>query len=369
MKDKNKFYLTASIDIVEETDELKKEVASVIDLPEGAAKQIDLSYFSAILVSSGENLNHAFFLGSELVAARDTVVSKALDIEHEEQEIIGHIYSSAFTDLEGERLSMLELSSTENATLDSKDMHIQIGSVMYKNRFPEIAKEIAENKYCVSMECYYKDFDIKIGNTIISKDTAQAIGIEVSNDNIYGKFAKLTKDDKEVASGTIARVLRGICFSGCGIVKNPANPASVILEVANKDVETLVFDLDHKEKPTISEVSNNVTSKVVEEINLDEIEEAELNYNDSVGICVSYKRRLEDKEGNITAENWCTEFSQVCTSDSRDASDQGCLRNKAVSVATSCLKNLLDKKQASDNTEISLKRLKAALTKASKFNN
>jgi hypothetical protein len=45
--------------------------------------------------------------------------------------------------------------------------------------------------------------------------------------DIVGKAAKVLKKGKEIASGTIARVLRNICFSGCGIVKNPANPPSV----------------------------------------------------------------------------------------------------------------------------------------------
>ncbi len=167
MDKKYKFYLTANITPEEATKDLQKEVASVINLPEGSDKQPDLSYFSAIFVSSGENLNHAYFLCSELVAAKDTVVSKAMDVEHEEQEIIGHIYSSAFTDGEGEPLSSIALASTEIATLDTKDMHIQIGSVVYKNRFPELSKEIANDEWKVSMECYYTDVGVIIGDMIV----------------------------------------------------------------------------------------------------------------------------------------------------------------------------------------------------------
>jgi hypothetical protein len=368
MDDTQKFYLTASIKMEKETDELKQEVASVIDLPEGKEKQPDLSYFSAIFVSSGENLNHAYFLGSELVDAAESIVSKALDVEHEEQEIIGHLYSYAFTDESGSQLNMTELASTETATLDSKNMHIQIGSIVYKNRFPEIAKEIADNEWMVSMECYYKDFDVKIGDLIITRDTANSIGIEVSNDEIYGKSGKVIKDGKEIASGTIARVLRGICFSGCGIVKNPANPPSVVLEVATKDIETMTFYMDEQEETASTEEPvNNVTSKEVESVNFSDEEESALTYDDTVGICVSYKKRFEDKEGSIIAENWCSEFSTTCTSASRDASDQGCLRNIAMNKANAYVEKLLEDRRNKIDTKGSLNRLLSALEKADKF--
>jgi hypothetical protein len=368
--DKNKFYLTASINMVDETEDLKKEVASVINLPEGSEKQPDLSYFSAIFVSSGENLNHAYFLGSELVAAKDTIVSKAMDLEHNETEIIGHIYSSAFTDASGEGLSTIELASTETATLDTKDMHIQIGSVIYKNRFPELSKEIADNDWAVSMECYFTDYDIKVGDMIIPKEAATALGIEIADEETYGKKAKVIKDGKEVAEGTVARVLRGICFSGCGIVKNPANPPSIILETATdttKD-DTIIFNLDlietASEEKKITQVTEsiNVTSK---EIEPQKKEESDLENNDTVGICVSYKRRLEDKDGTLLNENWCTEFSQSCTATFLgDASDQGCLRNKVMKTAASCVEKLFKSKHLEDTTVASLERLQSALGKA-----
>lgn len=262
-----KFYLTASIKLDEATDELRKEVASVINLPAEGDKQPDLSYFSAILVSTGTNLNNACFLGSELVAAAGTIVSKALDVEHAEQEVIGHIYSSAFTDSKHEPLDLTELASVETASLDAKDMHIQIGCVVYKNRFPELAKEIAAQDYKVSMECYYKDFDIKIGDTIIPRAAAEAVGLETTNESIYGQKAKVVKNGLEIANGDVARVLRGICFSGVGIVKNPANPDSIIIETASIEaaepkLEIVIESKEAANTPEPPEV-NNVTSKEV----------------------------------------------------------------------------------------------------------
>jgi hypothetical protein len=260
---KHKFYLTAStVKIEQETPELKKEVAAVIDLPLNSEKQMDLGYFSAVLVSTGTNLNSAHFLGSELLAAADTVNNKAIDVEHIEDEIIGHIYSSAFVDKDHKPLDLQELASNEVACLDKKDMHIHIGCIMYRDRFKDLYEDVASDKYKVSMECYYKDFDIKVGDTIIPKQAAAAYGININDEASYGKSAKVVKDGKEIASGTLARVLRGICFSGVGIVESPANPDSVIVEVASEKDFDIVIDMTEKE--SVEDEVINVTSKSIE---------------------------------------------------------------------------------------------------------
>lgn len=262
MFDENKFYLTATLHLDKETEALKKEAASVINLPLESEQQPDLGYFSAVLVSTGTNLNGAHFLGSELIAAASTINSKALDVEHKETEVIGHIYSSAFVDKDHNKLDLQELASNEVAYLDNKDMHIHIGCIMYKDRFKDLYEAVASGNYKVSMECYYKDFDIKVGDAIIPKQAAAAVGIDINNESSYGKSAKVIKDGKEIASGTLARVLRGICFSGVGIVENPANPASVVIEVAGQKAADFVINITEKEE--VEEAIINVTSESIE---------------------------------------------------------------------------------------------------------
>ena len=106
MEDKGfKFYLEAEFKEVKPTEDLVKEVASVIDLPAEKDRQPDLSYFSSIFVSTGTNLNNAHFLASEIIQADETIPFKAVDIEHEEDHIIGHIYSHAYRDASGKELS------------------------------------------------------------------------------------------------------------------------------------------------------------------------------------------------------------------------------------------------------------------------
>lgn len=373
----NKFYLEAKIDLVEETEAIRKEAASVIKLPDKSNKQPDLQYFSALFVSSGTNLNQAHFLPSELVLASGSIISKAVDVEHEEAEIIGHIYDYAFVDKDGNKLDLQELANMEKASLDTSDMHILIAGIIYKSRFPNIAKEVSENQWKVSMEAYYQSYDVKVGNLILDKKEADLLGFPTEKSSAFGTMVKVVKKSVEIASGKAARVLRGICFSGVGIVKNPANPPSVILETAAKKLDdninsddVLILNYDK-----VTEIANNVTSTNVDTTKtavLDK-EESELVYTDTIGICVNYKKRLtdtitDDQDSNIMKEDWCTAYDQQCTSFSRDTSDPDCLRNRIPAIATACVNELLDKKaseakrsQLIDNLMIKVNKAKQGL--------
>lgn len=368
MEDK-KLFISASIEVLEETAERKEKASKVIELPSEGKKQPDLLYFSAIFVSSGENLNHAYFMGSELVAAENTIVNKALDVEHSEDEIIGHIYERAYLDKKGNKLELNELASMETASQDNQEMHIAIAGIIYKNRFPHIAKEVADGSWRVSMECYYKDYDVKVGDLIMARKEAEALGLASESSDVLGKTAKVIKNGKEIAAGAITRVLRGICFSGCGIVKNPANPPSVILETANEkekemvNEEPIILDYDKLE-----EEDNKVTSDKVEEATKNTEEARDGQLDDSLGICVGFKRYVYDESGsNVVKENWCSLYEASCTSFSRDTSDPDCLRNQELRrTVASALEEALGFKAGNKRRNKLLSGLKAALREAVK---
>ncbi|MCK4526421.1 hypothetical protein KAW18_03550 [candidate division WOR-3 bacterium] len=330
MNTNNKIYLEADIKLEEETPELKEQASKIIELPSEADKQPDLLYCSAVFVSSGENLNHAYFMGSELITAEGTITNKAMDVEHNESSVVGHIYKREFMDQAGNKLDLKELASKEKATQDSQKMHIAIACVLYKNRFPNFVKEVSEKKWKVSMECYYEDYDVKVGELILDKKEAEMLGLAATDSKILGTMTKVIKNGVEIASGAIVRVLRGICFSGCGFVKNPANPASIVLETANtKDTKgnDNIIVLNYDELQT---VDNNVTSDTIEGV-VSGIEKARDGaLDDTVGICVSYKRRVYDKDENIVAKDWCALYEKPCTSFSRDTTDVNCLKNREV---------------------------------------
>lgn len=368
MDTKNKFYLEADIEIQTETDDLRKAVASVITLPEDKDKQPDLLYFSAIFVSSGANLNHAYFQPSELIKAEGTIVNKALDIEHKEEEIVGHIYDRAFTDKDGKLLNVGELASKDNTSVDKQEMHVVIAGIVYKNRFPELAKEISEGNWKVSMETYYRDYNVKIGNLVISRDEAESLGF-ASDESMVGKIAKVIKNKIEIAKGTIDRVLLDLVFSGCGFVEKPANPPSIVLETANEEAVKEEDKVNSKSIVVLdyAKLDNNVTSEVVEDINE---EEAELVYNDTTGICVSYKKEVidstfKDPNSEVLHTDWCTLYEQPCTSFSRDTTDPDCLRTIARNTATVVANKLMAEKVDNDKRQKLLKALSSSLDKVS----
>lgn len=209
------------------------EKASFLKLPEEADRQLDLQYLNAILVSSGMNKNGAVFLGSELVKARNTIPVKAIDIEHNEQMVIGHITGSTFLTREGEFFDAEEASSKLKkeegvGELDQSELDVAISGVIYKTRFPEIAEEVNSGAWMVSMECFYQDYDVKVGDLIIPRDYAEKMGY----DKMVGKVVHLRDGNKELGFHLVGRILRGIVFSGVGLVKDPANERSIIMESA-----------------------------------------------------------------------------------------------------------------------------------------
>ena len=376
--------MEAKIELLDETEDLKKELSSIIELPKEGQKQPDLQYFSAIFVSSGTNLNKAHFLPSELVMAAKSVPSKAVDVEHEESEIIGHIFDYAFVDMDGNKLNVAELSSMEKGSLDNKEMHIVIAGVIYKSRFPNLSKEVATGQWKVSMEAYYQDYDLKVGSMILDKKEAELLGYDSASENLIGKTVKVVKKGVEIASGEVARVLRGICFSGVGIVKNPANPPSVILETANKKefkIEDGIIILDYDK--VLEKATNNVTSENIDKSTQKEeskstkeekkdMEKSALDYNDTTGICVNYKRRVEAEDGGgagpdtvVQHKDWCSLFDQSCTSFSRDTTDPKCLRNQAQAVVLACVEKAMNSGTfGSKSNEDLLVELESKISKA-----
>ena len=374
----HKFYLDADMKIEKGSDKLWAAASSAISLPKEVEKQPDLLYFSAIFVSSGENLNHAYFLPSELVMAENTIVNKALDVEHKEEDIIGHIYDRAFVDEKGKKLELAELESKDKASIDRDNMHVAIAGIIYKNRFPNVAKEVADGEWKVSMECYFADYDIKIGNLIITKQEAETLGFDVSTASSFGKLTQVIKNGKEIAEGVVTRVLRGIVFSGCGVVKKPANPPSVILETAHEKDNNMKPDIvlnydELGQDVTPVNDSNKLTSTKVEtnKITEDSKETADgPGVDDNQGICVSYKRRVFAHEPagpdtEVLHENWCALYEESCTSYPRDTTDPDCLRNiEMTRFARACAETKLKEKSSSDNRAKLLKRLQAAVDKA-----
>jgi len=390
MAQENMVRVYAPIDVQEHVAKAAQEKAAVLAFPE--EKQGDLQYIRSILVSAGTNKNGAHFLPSEMMKAHNTIVHKAIDIEHEEEKVIGHLYDSAFLFKDGEQFDPLKLMAQYqeiSSNPDDIDIDIAVAGVIHKLRFPEYAEEIMAGLWKVSMECYFKDFDIKVGNQIITRDEASALGY--NPDDLIGGFVKIVAGQKALGKHFVARVLRNITFSGMGIVKNPANPHSIIMETAAHrelmEKGDFVIDMEHidnlrgKNKINIrsekaeEQVDNSeeLADSLVQEVtpviedrqaervyievdketggikrilSVGEKEDAALrwtgpglggpgtvtSYPDS--LCVSFKKRLtkfnalDQSEGQVVREHWCALFEEPCPVIGATAKAPECLRNQ-----------------------------------------
>ncbi len=370
VEQENKITLYAPIEVDESISQQAKEKAAVLAFPD--EKQNDLQYIRSILVSAGTNKNGAHFMPSEMLKAHNTVVNKAIDLEHDEEKVIGHIYECAFLHKDGEQFDPNQLiAEAEEAgtNLDDLDLDIVIAGVIHKMRFPELADEISSGDWKVSMECYFKSFDIKIGDTIISQQEALTLGYDPNE--LIGNFVKVMANNKELGVHSAARVLRGITFSGMGLVKNPANPHSIILETADvkekKEKNTAVIDLNQIEELRNKEVAeegteslNAVKAEAAGEqfyIEVDEetggikrilstsnSEVAARWSGDGIGgpgsmtswpdeVCKSFKKRvtqynaLDQSEGQVLHEHYCALFEEPCPVIGASAKAPECLRN------------------------------------------
>jgi len=316
------------------------------------------------------NLNGAVFLPSELVAARDTMLDKPLDVEHLEGYIVGHIYDRAFMLKDRSVVDPVDMLVSKGNKIDKEEIDIAVAMSLYKYRFPEIAQDVLDGKYKVSMECYYRDFDIKVGDVIISKDEAKRIGISFSDsDSLVGSSVKLVEGNKELGYSRVGRVFRDILFSGCGLVESPANEESIILEAASNNNKGIISNkiIDMSKSETYMKNKAEVERIEIEE-GVEETDTASTTLNP--GTCVNYKKYYYvyspdtsqdyDQEhqptiplppgvgadpgpdDKIVKRNWCTLFDMECSSLDADSTHPLCLRNVFNRSTKDILSNFFD---------------------------
>jgi len=202
--------------------------------------QYDLYYLSSILVSTGWNKNDDVFDLNETWGAKETPVDKQFNFMHDETDIIGHITGSVVLDSSGNEIDDI-------SNIDKFD--IATSAVLYnswttpelRERMSKLIAEIEEGKWFVSMECLFNNFDYAVvspegESTVVSRDETSAF--LTKHLRAYGGSGKYE-------GYTVGRLLRNIAFSGKGLVSNPANPRSVILNDVNPFEETQALELSN----------------------------------------------------------------------------------------------------------------------------
>lgn len=192
--------------------------------------QIDLYYLEAVLVSTVWNKNDDVFLPEPTWAARHTPVDKQFNFMHDDDDIIGHITASYVEDFNGNVIP----DDTPEDQIPS-EFNIVTQAVIYTSRSnPEKQEQIqsiiasiegGENKWKVSMECLFPHFDYAVLNKgsaefkVIPRNEASAS---------LSKHLRVYGGTGEYNNWKIGRALRGLTFSGKGLVDQPANERSEI---------------------------------------------------------------------------------------------------------------------------------------------
>ena len=208
--------------------------------------QMDLHYLKSILVTTGWNKNDDVFDKAEVWTARNTPSDKPFNYEHDQKQIIGHITGSKVIDEDGNDVA-------EGMSVDElpKKFHILTSAVLYKfwedpkkqEEMNDIISGIANNKWFVSMEALFNNFDYAMDDGVTAKVIAR-----------NEKTAFLTKHLRAYGGNgvfnniKIGRVLKNIVFSGKGLVRKPANPESIIFDETEAFITSSVYQLDETTK-------------------------------------------------------------------------------------------------------------------------
>lgn len=203
-----------------------KELISVAGLDD--LSDSTLFRLHSILVTLGWNLNDDVFLKEEVFAARNTPIDKPFNRMHNQQDIIGHMTDAILLD------------SDYNKTEGPDFEHICVSSVIYKawrdetrkNEVAQLIQEIQNDKWKVSMECVFAKFDY----ALITPEGKQVIIPRNPETSHLTKHLRKYKGSGSYNGNRIGRVLRDINFCGKGLVSNPGNPYSVII---NKNSNTI----------------------------------------------------------------------------------------------------------------------------------
>lgn len=190
--------------------------------------QPDLHYLKTILVSTVWNKNDDVFVREETWAARHTPEDKRFNYEHVDEDIIGHITANYVVN------DAHETVADDTAVDELPDpFHIVTPCVLYRywddeslqERMDSVIAEIAEGKWYVSMEVGFRDFDYALRRA----DGTTKVVARGEKTAFLTKHLRAYEGSGTYQDYKVGRVLRRMVFIGKGLVRNPANSASVIL--------------------------------------------------------------------------------------------------------------------------------------------
>lgn len=224
--------LKMSDEFLPQIAELNKSFAKKVD-------ERDLHPVDSLLASIGWNANDDVFLPEYTWAARNTPVDKPFNFMHNERDIIGHMTASLVVDDSNNIVD-------DETPLESipEQFHIIVASVLYKHwedpelqeRMDKLIAEIKEDKWFVSMECLFRDFDY----ALIDGDSHKIIARN-SDTSFLTKHLRFYGGSGEWDGCKLGRALKAFSFCGKGLVDNPANKPSIIFNKQTTPFNKIVF--------------------------------------------------------------------------------------------------------------------------------
>lgn len=203
----------------------------------------DLYPVYTILVTTGWNKNDDIFDRAETWVARHTPEDKPFNLGHQPRNIIGHITANTVVD---EELAVIDDTVAFDDIPDK--FHILTSAVVYRHvssrdetleaEAAELITSIENGEWFVSMECLFTGFDYGISYA----DGTQQVIARNEKTAFLTKHLRVYQGCGEYNGGKLGRVLRHITFSGKGLVENPANPDSVIINDTTKFVGVVAND-------------------------------------------------------------------------------------------------------------------------------
>lgn len=186
----------------------------------------DLFYIESTYTSVGWNSNDDVFDKFEMWRARNTPTHKKFNYMHNENDIIGHITQAYVIDKDKKLIS----DDTREEDLP-EFFEIAVGSVIYRKwqdskaqaRINTLLAEIIDNKWFVSMEVLFPDFDYAV-----SRDNSEQIITRNKETAFLTKHLRAYGGAGEYEGYKIGRKLKGMTFSGKGLVDKPGNKRSLI---------------------------------------------------------------------------------------------------------------------------------------------
>jgi len=212
------------IDFFLQSNASLKNLESLIEDKIDFDKNIDLLgvAFNAALINvfnkNGDGLNT-----STALAIKDFFIHKPTNIEHNKEKIVGHIISSAISDIETNEI-------IESVSSDfSEPLNLSLGALIYSNANKGFAALVEKSvdpeekeymKVSASWELGFNDFDIAIGSENLSE--AEIIS-EPNQIKEFLKYLKCFDGEGKLDDGTpVNRLVTGEVFPlGIGYTSNP----------------------------------------------------------------------------------------------------------------------------------------------------